>query len=124
MENVRKHIIKTNYLVSEPNFHTAKFFTENLLAIEMRKTEILMNKPVYLQLSILDLSKTVMHEFYANPKYGENAKHCYVDTDSFNVHVKINDIYKDNVEDVKTRFNSFNIETDRPLPKGKNKKSN
>ena len=71
MENVRKHrnikLVTTerrrNYLVSEPNYHTTKFFAENLLAIEMRKTQILMNKPVYLGLSILDLSKTVMYEF-------------------------------------------------------------
>ena len=67
MENVRKHrdikLVTTerrrNYLVSEPNYHTAKFFTENLLAIEMKKTQILMNKFVYLGLSLLDLSKTV-----------------------------------------------------------------
>ena len=81
MENVRKHrnikLIATkrkrNYLVSQPNYHTTKFFTKILLATEMRKTQILMNNPVYLGLSILDLSKTVMHEFwydYVNPKYG------------------------------------------------------
>ena len=103
MENVREHrhikLVTTerrrNYLVSEPNYHTTKFFTESLLAIEMRKTQILMNKPVYLGLSILDLSKTVMYEFwydYVKPKYGENAKLCYMDTDSFIVHVKAYDI--------------------------------
>ena len=72
MENVRKHrgitIVTTerrrNYLVSEPNYHTAKTFRENLLAIEMRKIQILMSKFVYLDLSILDLSKTVMYEFW------------------------------------------------------------
>ena len=61
MENVRKHrdikLVTTerrrNYLVLEPNYHTTKFFTEKLLAIEMKKTETLMNKPVYLGLSIL-----------------------------------------------------------------------
>ena len=47
-----------NYLVSEPNYHTTKFSTENVLTIEMRKTQVLMNKPVYLDLSILDVSKT------------------------------------------------------------------
>ena len=52
---------RRNYLVSEPNYHTTKFFTENLLTVEMKKTQILMNKPVYLGLSILNLSKTVMH---------------------------------------------------------------
>ena len=68
MENVRKHrnikLVtaerRKNYVVSEPNYHTTKFFTESLLAIEMKKTKTLMNKPVYLGLSVLDLSKTVM----------------------------------------------------------------
>ena len=54
---------RRNYLVSEPNYLTTKFFTENLLAIEMKKTEILMNKPVCLGLSILELSKILMYEF-------------------------------------------------------------
>ena len=126
MENVRKHrnikLVTTerrrNYLASEPNYHTTKFFTENLLAIEMKKTQITMNKPVYLGLSILDLSKTVMYEFrynYVKPKYGENAKHCYMDTDSFIVHVKTDDIYKDIAEDVETRFDTSNFEIERPL---------
>ena len=82
---------RMNYLVSEPNDHTTKFFTENLLAIEMRKTQVVMNKPVYLGLSISDLSKTVMYEFwhdYVKRKYGKNVKLCYMDTDSFIVHVK------------------------------------
>ena len=75
-----------------------------------------MNKPVYLALSILDLSKTVIYEFwydYLKPKYGENAKLCYVDTGSFIVHVKTGDIYKD--------IAASNFEIDRPLPKRKNK---
>ena len=71
MENVRKHNNiklatterRRDYLLSEPNYHTAKFFIENLLAIEMRKIQILMKRPVYLGSSILDLSKTVMSEF-------------------------------------------------------------
>ena len=115
---------RRNYLVSEPNYHTTKFFTENLLAIEMKKTEILMNKPVYLGLSILELSKILMYEFwydYVKPKYGEKVKLCYVDTDSFIVYIKTDDIYKDIAEDVETRFDTSNYELDRPLPKGKNK---
>ena len=66
-----------------------------------------------------------MYEFWYNylkPKYGENAKLCYMDTDSFIVHVKADDIYKDIAEDVETRFDTSNSEVDRPLPKGKNKK--
>ena len=71
MENVRKYrdikLVTTemcrNCLVSEPNYHTKKLFTENLLAIEMKKTHIIMNKHVYVRLSTLDLSKTIMYEF-------------------------------------------------------------
>ena len=88
----------------------------------MRKTQILMNKPVYLGLSILDLSKTVMYEFwydYVKPKYGENAELCYMDTDSFIVHVKTDAIDKDIAENVEARFDTLNFEIDRPLPKEK-----
>ena len=91
----------------------------------MRKTQTLMNKPVCLGLSILDLSKTVMYEFwidYVKPKYAENAKLCYVDTDSLVVHVKTDDIYKDIAEGVETRSDTSNFELDRPLPKLKNEK--
>ena len=91
MENVRKHgdnkLVTTkgrrNYQVSEPNYHATKFFTEHLWAIEMKKkTEILLNKPVNLGLSILELSKMLMYEFcydYIKRKYDENTKLCYMD---------------------------------------------
>ena len=72
--------------MSKPNYHTTNFFKENILAIEMRKTEILMNKLVSLGLSILQLSKILTHEFryhYVKPEYREKAKLCYMDTDSF-----------------------------------------
>ena len=68
-----------------------------------------MKKPVYLVLSILDLSKTVIYEFqydYVKPKYGQNPKLCYMDTGSFIVHVKTEDIYRDIAEDVETRFDT------------------
>ena len=94
LENVRKHrgikLVtierKRNYLVPEPNYYATTFFTENLLAIKTKKTEILMDKPVYLGLSILELSKILMYDFwydYVKPKYSEKAKLCYMDTDSF-----------------------------------------
>ena len=75
---------RRNLLVSEPNFHNTKLFTEKILAIEMKNTEILMNKPVYLGLLILELSKILTCDFwynYVKPKYGEKAKLCYMDTD-------------------------------------------
>ena len=120
MKNVRKHRNikhvaterRRNYLVSEPNYHTVKIFTETLLAIEMTKSQILINKSVYLGLSTLDLNKTVIYEFwydYVQPKYGENAKLSYMGTDSFIVHVKTNDISKDIAEDIETRSDTKNL---------------
>ena len=91
----------------------------------MKQTQILMNKRVYLGLSILNSSKTAIYEFwydYIKPKYGEKVKLCYVDTGCFIVHVKTEDIYKDIAEDVETRFDTSNVEIDRPLPMGKNEK--
>ena len=136
MENVTKYrdikLVTTerrrNYLVSEPNYHT-KFFTEYLLAIEKEKKEVHMNKLVHLKLSILELSKILMYEFwydYVKPKYGKKAKLCFMDPGSFIAHIKIDDIYKDIAEDVETRFDTSNYELEcnsieRPLPKGKNK---
>ena len=103
MENVRKNrdikLVKIerkrNYLVLEANYHTTKFFTEKLLAIGIKKTEIFMNKPVYLGISILQLSKILMYDFwydYVKPKYGEEAKLCCMDTDSFTVYIKTDDV--------------------------------
>ena len=91
----------------------------------MKKTQIHLNRPPYLGLSVLELSNTVMYEFwyyYAKPKCSEKAKLCYVDTDSFSVYIKIDDIYKDIAEDIKTSFDISNYELNRPLPKRKNKK--
>ena len=74
---------RRNYLVSEMNYHTTKFFTEYLLAVEVKKMQILINKPVYLEFSMLELGKISMHEFsynYVKPKYSEKTKLCYIDT--------------------------------------------
>ena len=82
-----------------------------------------MNKPVYLGFSILEISKTLMHQFwydYMKPKYGDNARLCYVDTGSFIIHIKTEDFYKDIANNVEKRFDTSN--SDRPLPTGKNKK--
>ena len=116
---------RKNYLVSVLNYHITKFFTENLLATEMKKTEILMDKTVYLELSILELSKILMYEFwydYVKPKYGEKAKLCYMDTDSFIVHVKTDDNYKGIPQDAETSFTNSNYEIDRSLLIRKNEK--
>ena len=84
-----------------------------------------MYKPIYLGLSILEISKLLMYKFwydYMNPKYGDKVKLCYMDTDSFIMNIKIEDFYKDMANDVEKRFDTSNYECDRPLPTGKNKK--
>ena len=133
MENVRKHrnikLVTTdkkgNKLVSEPNYHTMNYVSNDLSIIEMNKTRVKMNKPIYLGLSILDISKILMYEFwydYMKPKYGDNVKLCYMDTDSFVMNIKTEEFYKDLANDVEKRFDTSNYEVDRPLPTGKNKK--
>ena len=138
MENVRKHrdikLVKTdhkrNKLVSEPNYHTMKFISENLSIIEMKKVKVkmkkpIMKKPIYLGLSILEISKIIMYEFwydYVKKKYGDMVKLCYMDTDSLFINIKTKDFYKDIAHDVEERFDTSNYDVDRPLPKGKNKK--
>ena len=135
MENVRKHrdikLVTTdekrNKLVSEPNYHTTKHFSENLLAIEMKKTKVKMNKPVYLGMSILDISKTLMYEFwydYLKPKYKDNAKLCYMDTDSFVINIFTEDFFEDINNDVERWFDTSNYDKNdkRPLQIGVNKK--
>ena len=85
MENIRKHrdikLVATdkkrNKLVSEPNYHTINYISEDLSIIKMNKTRVKMNKPIYLGLSILDISKLLMYEFwydYMKPKYNDNCK--------------------------------------------------
>ena len=89
----------------------------------MKKTQILMHEHIYLGLSILDLSKTVMSEFCYNflkQKYGENVKLRYMDSESFIVHVKADDIYKDIAEDFEKIFGTSSYELDRPLRNGNN----
>ena len=112
MENVRKHrdiiLVTTdkrrNQLVSEPNYHTTKWFSEKLLAVQVKKIRVKMNKPVYLDLSILKTSKTLIYESwydYMEPKYADNVKLCYMDTDSFIMHIETEDFYKDIAGNVK-----------------------
>ena len=84
-----------------------------------------MNKPIYLGLSILDISKILMYEFwydYMKPKYNDNVKLCYVYTDSFVMNIKTKDFYKGTTNDIEKRFDTSNYEVSRPLPTGKNKK--
>ena len=134
MENIQKHRnIKfvTNeklYLkaVLKPNFKSGILFGKNLMGCKMDKTKVMMNKLVYLGQAILDLSKTIMYDFlyyYMLPKYGDNLKLCYKDTDSFVYDIQTEDFYADIVDDVLERFDTSCYVDDRPLPTGKNKRS-
>ena len=135
MPNDRKHrdikLVTTEYkrnkLASEPNYQSTKCISKHFLVMEMKKTEVKMNKPIYLGKVILDLSKTLMFEFwydYIAPKYGDKVKLCYIDTDSFIMHIKADDFCKDISADVDKWFNAsnFNKNDNKPLEIGKNKK--
>ena len=131
MENIRNHrdikLVTTykrrNQLVSEPNYNTTKWVSENLLAIEMKKMKMI--KPVYLGLPILEISKILMYEFrydYIKPKYQDNARLCYMDAGSFITYIKTEDVYEDIADDVENRYHTSNCEVNRPLSTGKNQK--
>ena len=101
------------------------YISEDLSIIEMKRTKVKMNKPIYLGLSILEISKLLMYEFwydYMKPKYGDNVKLCDMDTDSFLMNIKTEDFYKDIANDVENRFDTSNYEVHRPLSTGKIKK--
>ena len=132
MENVRKHKIiklvnndkKRDKLVSEPNYHTTKWFSKSLLEIEMKKTSVKMNKPIYLGLAILSLSKIKMYEYWyyeMKPKY-KDRKDYVIWMDSFIMHIKAEDFYKDIADDVEKKCDISSYTVERPLTMGKNKK--
>ena len=135
MENIRNRVDvklvnteeKFKKLVAKPNFKSRKIFSENLISVHMKKTSLTMNKPVYLGMCILELSKTIMFDFhykYIKPKYGNNAKLLFTDTDSFLYEIQTEDFYKDIVGDVRDRFDTSDYPENHPsgIPTGINKK--
>ena len=135
MENIRNRVnvklVDTGEqfkkLAAKPNYESRKIFNENLVSVHMKKTSLTMNKPVYLGMSILDLSKTLMFDFhykYIKPKYGKQAKLLFTDTDSFLYEIQTEDFYKDISGDVKNRFDTSDYPEGHPseIPTGINKK--
>ena len=135
MENIRNRVDvklvnteeKFKKLVAKPNFKSRKIFNENLISVHMKKTSLTMNKPVYLGMCILELSKTIMFDFhykYIKPKYGNNAKLLFTDTDSFLYEIQTEDFYKDIAGDVRDRFDTSDYPENHPsgIPTGINKK--
>ena len=117
MENIRNRKVvklvgdrnKARKLVAKPNFKHINIFSEELIAVHMKKTELTMDKPIYLGMCILDLSKTIMYDFHYNyikPKYGDKAKLLFTDTDSLMYEIETVDFYKDISGDVEEWFDA------------------
>ena len=114
-------------MAQKHNFKSATIFSENLVAVHMERTSVKLNKPIYLGMSILDLSKTLMYDFhyeYIKPKYGENARLLFTDTDSLCYEIKTEDFFKDISNDVHEKFDTSNLGKSHPsgIPTGINKK--
>ena len=136
MENIRNRVDvklvntkeKLRKLVAKPNLKSPpKIFSENLVSVHMRKTSLLMNKPVYLGMCILDLSKTIMYDFHYNyikSKYADKAKLLFTDTDSLMYEIETEDFYEDIAGDVKDKFDTSDYPENHPsgIPTGENKK--
>ena len=135
MENIRNRVDvklvntkeKFKKLVAKPNFRSRKIFSENLVSVHMKKTSLTMNKPVYLGMCILELSKIIMFNFHYNyikSKYGNKAKLLFTDTDSLMYEIETEDFYKDISGDVKDRFDMSDYPENHPsgIPTGINKK--
>ena len=142
MENLRNRVDvclvtsedKARKLFAKPNYKTRTIFSDNLIVVHMKKTKLKLNKPIYLGMSILDLSKTLMYNFHYNyikPKYGDKVKLLFTDTDSLAYEIETEDFFKDIAPDVEVIFDTSNYPKDWELhespqcvrfPTGKNKK--
>ena len=126
MENIRNrvdiHLVtdekQVSKFISKPNYQHRTIFCDNLAAIYMKETHLIFNKPVYLGMCILDLSKTLMYEFYYNyikPKYDEKVKLLFTDTDSLMYEIETDDFYKDISPDVRDKFDTSNYPKDHGI---------
>ena len=125
MENIRNRVDvklvnnkkQAEKLSAKPNFKHCNIFSEDLVAIHMKKTKLDFDKPVYLGMCILDLSKTLMYDFHYNyikKKYGDKAKLLLTDTDSLMYEIQTEDFYKGISGDVKDRFDTSGYPSDHP----------
>jgi len=124
MENIRNRVdirLRTDdksaeKLVAKPNYERTTIFSEDRVAVHMKKTELVYNKPVYLGMSILDISKTLMYDFrynYNKKKYGPKAKLLMTDTDSLMYEIHTEDSFEDIREDIKEKFDTSNFENSK-----------
>ena len=134
MENLRNRVTvelvrgddekKLRKLTSDPLFAGWRLLGENLFRIHMRKDHILFNRPIYIVMCVLDLSKLLLYDYYYNylkPKYGENCQLLYTDTDSLLLHVHCEDFYKD-MGEVLHLYDTSDYPKDHPMLSYVNKK--
>ena len=141
MENVRNRVDirlvnnkeKFLKLAAKPNYHASTIFSENLVAVNMKRTKLVLNKPIYLGMSILDISKNLMYDFHYNyikPKFSDDSRLLFTDTDSLCYEIRTEDFYEHIANDVHRLFDTSNYpksHTDRSghpscIPTGVNKK--
>ena len=133
MENIRKRVdiklvsnkAKAEKFMAKPNFDKATIFSNDLAAIHMKPLELVYNKPVYVGMCILDISKIKVFDFHYNyikNKYGEKAKLCMTDTDSLLYEIETKDVYKEINPDINKWFDTSNYTDNTKLQSGINKK--
>jgi len=135
MENIENRIDfrlvsdrdKAIKLAAKPYYNRTTIFDENLIGVHMNKTKSTYDKPIYLGMAILDISKSIMYEFHYNymkPKFKEGIRVLFSDTDSLMYHIMTDDFYKDISSDIETRFDTSDYPTDHPsgIKTGVNKK--
>ena len=132
MENIRKRVDvrlvtdekKLLKLTSKPTYISSKIFNENLVAVHKIKETLTLNRPAYVGMCILDLSKTLMYDFHYNyikDKYGDKAKLLFTDTDSLTYEIEAKDVYKDFLKD-KDKFDNSDYPEYSPFLYKTNKK--
>ena len=129
IENIRKrqNVTLIDSRKGAPHFDRVTIFDRNLIAVHMKKTEVYFNKPIYVGQAILDLSKTLMFDFYYNyikPKYGEKAELLFTDIDSLMYCIQTDDFYKDIAKGIKGKFDTSDYPEKHPsgIKSGVNKK--
>ena len=132
MENIRKRVDvrlvtdekKLLKLTSKPTYVSSKIFNENLVAVHKIKETLTLNRPAYVGMCILDLSKTLMYDFhykYIKEKYGQKAKLLFTDTDSLTYEIEAKHVYKDFFKD-KDKFDNSDYPEYSPFFYKENKK--
>lgn len=113
--NLTKKKISAEELIARPNFHSVSIFSENLVAVQMNNDHIILNKPIYIGFTVLELSKSHMYDFHYSvfkPMYGNRLQMCYTDTDSYIYHIQTENYYKDLKTSLLPYFDTSNYSID------------